>query len=166
MMMRMRFYKTKKSLTTKNDAYAACLRKLNYRDYSYQELKCFLEEQPELSDEFIADTLLILENNGYINDRRFAHSLYNGWLDNSLKGKYHLINKLHKYKINDDIINDYINTDTDELEINRAIVLIKKYIQSRDLDIYENKAKIFNYLKNQYYMPNIIFKAIEHLINK
>ncbi len=162
----MMFYKKKKSSVTKNDAYASCLRKLNYRDYSYAELQAYLQEQEELDGEFIDQLLDELKEQGYINDTRFAQSIYNDWLDNSLKGKYQLINKLHKYQIDEGIINNYLTMDTTDLEIIRATVLLKKYIKVRDLNIYEHRAKILNYLKNQYYMPNIIFRAMDNINEK
>lgn len=161
----MRFYRKKKCSLTNDNVYAACLRKLNYRDYSLAELQEYLAEQEDVDPEVAEEILAELEELGFINDRRFAKALYNGWLDGSLKGKYQLIRKLYKYRIEEDIINEYLALDTADIEIERATEAVKKYLRSRNLDIFADRIKILNYLKNQYYMPNIINKALARVLN-
>lgn len=159
------YYKKKKSSLTESNAYSACLRKLNYRDYSYGELREFLAEQEELGLEFICELLNDFVEYGYINEKRFAESLYSSWLHNSLRGKYYLINKLKNHKINEDVISEYQELDLAELELERASLLLQKYSIARGICIAENRMKAAMYLKNQYYAPSIINKAINKIID-
>lgn len=160
----MRFYKKKKSLLTSKTAYAACLRKLNRRDYSYGELREFLLTQDLNSaeiEELLKDFLL----NNYINDRRYAQSIYNGWLDGGLKGKIYLLLKLKKHKVAEEIVNEYTEADFQELELARAKLLLEKYLKRTETSFLENKMKIYNYLKNQGYSPRVINTALNECTN-
>lgn len=160
-----RYYKTKKSSLTESNAYAACIKKLNYRDYSYGELREFLLEQEELNTEFIEQLLNELLDFGYINEARFAENIYSSWLNGSYKGKYYLLNKLNKHKINPEIVSKYQDIDMTELELKRACELIQKYLLAKNISLQEGKNKIAVYLKNQYYAPNIINQAINCIAN-
>lgn len=155
-----RYYKKKKCLLTESNAYSACIRKLNYRDYSCAELREFLREQEELSADFIETLLAELQEFGYINEERFAENIYLGWLNGSHKGKYYLINKLNKYSIKENIIAKYQDLDMAELELARAKELIEKYLTVKNISLQEARAKVAVYLKNQYYSPDIINRAI------
>lgn len=156
----MRYYKKKKSSLTESNAYAACIKKLNYRDYSCGELREFLLEQEDLNREFIENLLAELLEFGYINEKRFAESIYSSWLHGSYKGKYYLLNKLNKYKITAEVVAQYQTMDMSALELERAVTLLQKYLAVKKLSLVENRAKVAGYLKNQYYEPDIINQAI------
>lgn len=161
----MRYYKKKKSSLTENNAYSTCLRKLNYRDYSYGELYEFLSDQEELEPEFIKELLDELVEFGYINEERFAESIYENWLNYSLKGKYYLIIKLNKHKINETTIGCYQEKDLTSLELDRALKLLQKYSVVKGVSIVDNKAKAAMHLKSQYYTPEIINRAISRIVD-
>ena len=160
----MRFYKKKKSLLTSKTAYAACLRKLNRRDYSYTEMRDFLLEQ-EMDLQEIDELLQDFLQNNYINDRRYAECIYTSWLDGSLKGKIYLVFKLQKYKVAEEIIREYADADLQVLELQRAKLLLKKYLKRRQIDLHSDKIKIYNYLKNQGYSPRVINNALNEYTN-
>lgn len=160
-----KYYKTKKSSLTESNAYAACLKKLNYRDYSCEELREFLKEQEELSAEFVENLLAELLDFGYINEERFAENIYLSWVHSSHKGKYHLLNKLNKYKIKMEVVSLYQAMDTSELELQRAVQLIQKYLVVKNISMSEGRTKVAIYLSNQYYAPDIINRAINHIAN-
>lgn len=160
----MRFYKKKKSLLTSKTAYAACLRKLNRRDYSYGELREFLLQQ-ELELQEIETLLQDFLAHNYINDRRYAQSIYTAWLDGSLKGKIYLLLKLKKHKVAEEIVNEYTEADWHELELSRAKLLLEKYLKRATVSIYEDKMKIYNYLKNQGYSLRVINTALNECTN-
>lgn len=165
MMKLMRYYKKKTSSLTKSNAYSTCLRKLNYRDYSYAELHEFLSEQEELEPEFIKELLDEMVEFGYINEERFAESIYESWLNHSLKGKYYLIIKLNRHKINETVVSCYQEKDTTSLDLDRAVKLLQKYSIARGVSIVDNKAKAAMHLKNQYYSPEIINRAISRIVD-
>lgn len=160
----MRFYKKKKSLLTSKTAYAACLRKLNRRDYSYGEMREFLLDQ-DLTLQEIEELLQEFLENKYIDDRRYAHSIYISWLDGSLKGKIYLLLKLQKHKVAEEIVDAYTEMDLQQLEQKRAKILLDKYLKRTGSSLHNDKMKIYNYLKNQGYSPRVINNALNECTN-
>lgn len=154
----MRLYKNKKSLLNNQTAYSACLRKLNYKDYSLAEFREFLSEQDLTVDE-IEELLAQLLDYNYINDRRYAQMIYESWC-NSHKGKGRLLMKLAQHKIDPDVIEYFAQLSTDEQEINSAMIVIKKYIEVHNASVYENKQKIVAHLKNKGFSWHVISAAL------
>ena len=154
----MRLYKNKKSLLNNKTAYGACLRKLNYKDYSMAEFRDFLSEQDLTSNE-INELLICLSEYNYINDRRYAQMIYESWCY-SHKGKGRLLMKLAQHKIDPEVIEYFAQLPTDEQEINSALILIEKYMEIHNSDIKENKQKIISHLKNKGFSWHVISAAL------
>lgn len=125
-------------------AYMRCLDLLARRARSEWEIQDYLRRK-DYDEEIIEPILNKLSNANYVDDTTFAKA----WVENRrlLKGtsKRRLIQELRQKRVNDEAINQALETDeTDELQVLRDLVA-KKRQQSK----YQDDLKLMQYLSRQ-----------------
>ncbi len=128
------------------DIYNKCLKYIGVRLRSINEMKEYMERK-EVSSEVIEETLTKLMKNKLLDDEIFTRAFIKDKLNFTTMGPYRIRLELQKHKIDNNIINKYI----DDIDINLLESKIEKQIN-----------KLIKSNKNK---PNLKNKIYHNLLN-
>ncbi len=143
------------------------LRLLSRRIYSRYEISRKLNNKG-YPENIIADLILWLENNNYINDELFASMWAQFRLQNKPIGRYKLNQELRIKGIKQEIIQKVIDKTYNEIdELTLARNLIKEKIMSSEIkNIRINPQKIYNFLLRRGFSGEVSRNICDELNNK
>lgn len=142
------------------DVYYVALDSINRRFKSIFELKEALKRK-EYPEDLIDKAITKLIEQGYLNDRSYTKSYINNQIITTNKGPYKIMRELQDKKIDETIINEEIESFTEEEQASRIRKLIDKGIRSNHTrGGVILKQKIYNDLKNLGYDINLINSII------
>ena len=107
-------------------AFLQGLRLLSYSDKSKRELKFKLRQKGN-RDEWIDNAIALLENLGYINEKRYARNVSEGLIEKKHLSKYALTMELKMKGIPDKIINEVLGELEFDSGADIALLLDTKY---------------------------------------
>lgn len=140
-------------------------RYLTGRNHSKYELKIKLQKK-QYNIALILKVIKDLEQQGFIDDEKFANEYYNSQLRRK-KGPLQIRANLGKKGVSRDIIEAVIsNREDDKLYLNNALIIAEKkaaLLKKRNLDSTKIKQKLFQFLASRGFTTNIIFATIERL---
>lgn len=157
--------KNKKELTTFKLAFDFALTKLSYRDYSKMELENKLREN-EAKVEIIDAVIKKLFEYSYLNEDRFAESMFNSWVLKGTHGINALKLKFKKRAIAEDVAQKYIDMCDYDLELENAINLIKKYLKKNKKKYNLTDIKAKNAIKRGLAYRGFTFDIINKAFNE
>lgn len=126
------------------ETYNIALKYIAVRLRSINEIEIYLKKK-KINDEIIDDTINRLIKNNFLNDKIFAKAFIKDKLNFTTMGKYKLIQELKKLKVEEEIINKYIEEIEEDIWYERIDKLTNKYMKS-------NKKYSGNILKNKIYI--------------
>lgn len=126
------------------ESYNIALKYIAVRLRSINEIELYLKKK-KINDEIIDNTIDRLIKNNFLNDEIFAKAFIKDKLNFTTMGKYKLIQELKKIKVEDEIINKYIEEIEEDIWYERIDKLTNKYMKS-------NKKYSGNILKNKLYI--------------
>ena len=142
--------------------YHVSLDYISTRMRSREEIRNFLLKK-KFDESLIADVILKLEREGYINDLAFAKAYVSDKLNLSNDGLGKIKTALNSFKIKDDIINQVLlNVDEDLIgdRIDKLITKQKKLKTKYTGNMLKNR--ILNYLVNLGYDRNQVLDKLNH----
>lgn len=157
--------KNKKELKTFNLALDFALTKLSYRDHSKIELENKLR-QNDATTEIIDAVIKKLIEYSYLNEDRFAESIFYSWEQKGTHGINALKLKFKKRFIADDIARKYIAMCDYDLELKNAINLIKKYLEKNKKKYNLTDIKARNAIKRRLVYRGFAFDIINTAFNE
>ena len=116
--------KSKKELTNYSEAYSFALDKLTIRDYSQKELEGKLQER-SCPSAVIKEVMTKLLDCKFINEEKYAESVYRGWVSKKYYGRLHLKQYLMKKKVREDYQQSILKNFTPAEETERAEAFLK-----------------------------------------
>ena len=108
-------------------SYALAVKKLSVRAYGTEEMRLLLKRAGHDSAE-VTETIKKLLTKGYLNDERLAETLYAYFIEHKPCGPVLLKNKLLQKGLSENIITRTLAGYDDEMEIQLATLLTKKYL--------------------------------------
>lgn len=136
-------------------------------DFISLTLQRFRRDFPneERADEVITSIVLKrLEEIGYVDDERFAHSLVAARQGLKPKGKRAIRLELAQKGVSEDIVNEALGHATNSTELDSARVAIRKKIpQWKELPDVKRKTRIFSYLQRRGFDASIIRTIIDEV---
>ncbi len=145
-------------------AHSAALRYLGYRDRSCQEMKAYLTRK-EFSPPVIRQVIDRLEENGYLDDARFAERFAAARLEQRRLGKkrlrHELLNKGIAGSLADRVL-DGLFEDVEEQALARASGL-KKMQGWRGLETGKVRRRLARFLQRQGYSSDTVYRTVEEL---
>ena len=126
------------------EVYNASLKYISVRLRSINEIRVYLKKK-NIDEEIIENTIDRLIKNNFLNDEIFTKAFVKDKLNFTTMGKFKLINELTLLKVDNNIIDKYINEIEDEVWYERMEKLIEKYLKSK-------KKYSGNILKNKLYI--------------
>jgi len=142
--------------------YDMALKYIMVRLRSVNEIKVYLKKK-NVSLEVIEDVVDKLIKNNFLNDDNFARAFIQDKLNFTSMGKYKLINELNILKVDNDIIDKYINDISDDVWLDRIDKLINKYLKSKNKysgNVLKNK--IYIYLVNLGYDKSLVINILNN----
>jgi len=142
--------------------YDMALKYIMVRLRSVNEIKVYLKKK-NVSLEVIEDVVDKLIKNNFLNDDNFARAFIQDKLNFTSMGKYKLINELNILKVDNDIIDKYINDISDDVWLDRIDKLINKYLKSKHKysgNVLKNK--IYIYLVNLGYDKSLVINILNN----
>lgn len=140
-------------------------RYLTGRNHSKYELKLKLQKK-QYNVALILKVLKDLEQQGFVDDEKFANEYYNSLL-NRKKGPLQIKANLGKKGVSREIIEAVTsNREDDKIYLNNALIIAEKKVtllKKRNLDSIKIKQKLFQFLASRGFTTNIIFETIERL---
>lgn len=151
----------KKNSTAK--MYSECLKYIGIRIRSKKELKEYLKKK-DYSENQVTNTIDRLIKEGLINDENFVKAFINDKLLMTNYGPYKIKNELLKHKIDETIIDKYIDGINNE-DLNIKIdKIINKYIKAnKKYSKYILKNKLKEYLSNLGYPQYLFINKLENI---
>ena len=118
-------------------AYDEAIKYLSRKMRSIYEMKKYLKNK-EYTTDIIDSTIKLLISQGYLDDSSYSKAFVNDKISLSNWGPYKIKTELKKLEVSDNYINDSLVIYTKEIEDERIINLIEKYIKTN-----HNKGKEF-----------------------
>jgi len=144
-------------------AYDMALKYISIRLRSIYEIKIYLKKK-NINSNIIDITIERLKKNNFLNDDIFTNAFIRDKLNFTTMGKFKLINELNNLKINNEIIEKYIDEIDDDFWCDRIDKLINKYLKNQKKnDGYVLKNKLYNYLVNLGYDKHLVINCIDKL---
>ena len=144
------------------DAYNMALKYITVRLRSINEMEVYLKKK-NIKPKIIEDTIERLKRNNFLNDEIFTKAFIKDKLNFTTMGKYKLINELKKIKVEESIINKYLEEIEDDIWYERIEKLINKYLKSNKK--YQGnilKNKLYIYLVNLGYDKNLVINMLNN----
>ena len=144
------------------ESYNMALKYISVRLRSINEIEIYLKKK-KIKEEIIEDTIFRLKKNNFLNDEIFTKAFIKDKLNFTTMGKYKLINELKNLKVEDSIINNYIDEIEDTIWIERIEKLIKKYLKTKKKqsgNVLKNK--IYIYLVNLGYDKSLVINTLNN----
>ena len=147
------------------EVYSKALSYILVRIRSKFEIEEYLKKK-KYSEPIITSTITRLTKEGLLNDEQFVKCFINDKLLLTNYGPYKIKNELLKHKINENIIDKYINSiDKEELD-EKIDKIINKYIKAnKKYSNYILKNKLREYLINLGYSNNMFMDRIDYIDN-
>lgn len=123
-----------------DQAYVGAIKFISYKIRSNQEMYDYLKE--DYDDEIIRQTMLRLQNEGYLNDENYAKSLRNTLLNTTDKGPGHLMRELKKHRIQENIIMHEVSSFDDLIDEDRMNKLKDKFLRTHRGSYVQFKQKL------------------------
>lgn len=142
--------------------YDIALKYIAVRLRSINEIKVYLKKK-NISLDIIEDVVEKLIKKNFLNDDNFTKAFIQDKLSFTSMGKYKLINELNILKVDNDIIDKYINDISDDVWCERINKLINKYLKSKHK--YSGsvlKNKIYVYLVNLGYDKSLVINILNN----
>lgn len=145
-----------------------CYRYLTFRNRSKKEMYEYLQKK-NASDEIIDQIIDKLQDQGYINDEKFARAWVLARARSKPKGRTLLVMELRQKGISQDIIEQVLAEESEELpdELAQAISIIARHMEK--LDGFPRQAvyqKVGAFLMRRGYNWGIAKKAIDSYLEK
>lgn len=148
------------------EAYSAALHYLTYRKRSEKEVREYLLKK-EFPSHDIDVTIQRLKNDRYVDDRDFAESYILTAMNTTDKGVEVIRRELETKGIDARIISEKLQIYTDELQIEKAILLAEKYIQrKKQSSLKQLEIQVKDMLRRKGYPFSIIAKAVEPIFRE
>lgn len=140
-----------------NRAKNFALNKISYSQKSTYEIRQKLKEK-KFSEDVIDKIIIYLDSYGFLDDEAYAKTYIKDKdeISNWSRGKIRFM--LKRKHIDDNIIEDYIYTISDEREAEKASFFADKKIKN-DFS-YENRAKVFRHLASKGFDVDIINQVL------
>ena len=141
------------------------IRYLVYRDRSRNEMVRYLERK-RFSANTVDETLAFLENNGYINDPRFALQFGKSRIENKKVGKLRLERELKNKGLENQIIDETLRSlyeEYDELEVAMACAQ-KKLESSVSNDIEKERRRLAKFLERRGFSTSLVYQVVTQLV--
>ena len=141
------------------------IRYLVYRDRSRHEIICYLKRK-NFPANVVHDTLVFLEENDYINDKRFAIQFGKSRIENKKLGKLRLERELDIKGIEKKVATEALNLlyeEYDEMEIAISCAK-KKLLSSSSTNSEKERGRLANFLKRKGFPTDIIYKVVTNLV--
>ena len=141
------------------------IRYLVYKDRSRNEIICYLKRK-RFSANVVDETLTFLENNGYINDRRFALQFGRSRIVNKKVGRLRLEQELRNKGLERQIINETLSSLYEEYnEREVAMVCAKKKLASCSSGESEkDRGRLARFLERKGFPTSIVYQVVTHLV--
>lgn len=142
--------------------YDMALKYIMVRLRSVNEIKVYLRKK-NISLEVIDAVVDKLIKNNFLNDDNFARAFIQDKLNFTSMGKYKLINELSILKVDNEIIDKYVNDISDDVWCERIDKLINKYLKSKHKysgNVLKNK--IYMYLVNLGYDKSLVVNILNN----
>jgi len=144
------------------DAYNMALKYITVRLRSINEIEVYLKKK-KIIPEVIEDTIARLKKNNFLNDEIFAKAFIKDKLNFTTMGKYKLINELKSLKVDENIINTFIEDIDNDIWYERMDKLINKYLKSNKKHTGKVlKNKLYIYLVNLGYDKSLVINALSN----
>ncbi len=144
------------------DALNAVYRFLSYRDRSKKEVEQKLKEKG-FEKSIIQNALTYLQENNYVDDRKFARQWGQSKISNNFYGKYFLEKELLRKGVDADIVNEVIEelySETGEIKIAEQLSL-KKMKSYKNLDPETGKRRLSSLLQRKGFSTDVVYKVVE-----
>lgn len=116
---------------------------------------------------FIEKAIIKLKQNKYLDDERYSEMLIDNKINISKYGKKRIKEALYEKGINKEIIEDKINQLSDEDELERALIIGQKKLNTLiEQDTIKKKMKLTNFLIYKGFDYSIVKKTLEQLLNE
>lgn len=142
--------------------YDMALKYIMVRLRSVNEIKVYLRKK-NISLEVIDAVVDKLIKNNILNDDNFARAFIQDKLNFTSMGKYKLISELSILKVDNEIIDKYVNDISDDVWCERIDKLINKYLKSKHKysgNVLKNK--IYMYLVNLGYDKSLVINILNN----
>ena len=116
--------------------------------------------------QFIDNAVNKLKEQRYLDDEKFSEMLINSKINISKDGKLKIKEALYNKGIDRQIINEKLDSVSDEEELNRAIMLGNKKLESiKETDTRKKIVKLSNFLINKGFEFGTVKKAVSRLMD-
>lgn len=142
--------------------YDMALKYIMVRLRSVNEIKVYLKKK-NISLDIIEDVVEKLIKKNFLNDDNFTKAFIQDKLSFTSMGKYKLINELNILKVDNDIIDKYVNDISDDVWCERIDKLINKYLKSKHKysgNVLKNR--IYMYLVNLGYDKSLVISILNN----
>lgn len=141
-------------------AYLSCLNMVSYRPRSIKEIRTYLKRK-KYSNSIVESVIEKLIKENYLDDYKFAVDWVKDRIKFRLYSRYRVISELKEKGIErgkiDEIIKEYYPLSKEE-EI--AEIKIKKYANSRNMSLSNDKDKVAKYLSRSGFSVDSILKVL------
>ena len=141
------------------------IRYLVYRDRSRNEIIRYLKKK-NFSENAVDETLIFLENNEYINDKRFAMQFGRSRIVNKKIGRLRLSLELRDKGLERQIVEETLNSLYEEYDEKKiALSCATKKLGTYELSNSErNRRRIAKFLERKGFPSSIIYKVVTQLV--
>jgi len=147
---------------TYQESYNMALKYITVRLRSINEIEVYLKKK-NINDKIINYTIDRLIKNNFLNDEIFTEAFIKDKLNFTTMGKYKLIQELKKLKVEEEIINKYIEELGEHIWYERIEKLINKYLKSNKKHTGNIlKSKIYIYLVNLGYDKELVINSLNN----
>ena len=144
------------------EAYNMALKYIMVRLRSIDEIRGYLKKK-KIDELIINETIERLIKNNFLNDEIFTKAFIKDKLNFTSMGKYKIINELSKLKVDNEIINKYIEEIDDDIWYDRIDKLTNKYLKSKKTgDSKKLKNKLYIYLVNLGYDKHLVINSLNN----
>ncbi len=139
---------------------------LNYGPRSVKEIRNYLERKG-YNQKLIKEVVKYLKNCDYLNDLTFTRMWIESRKENKFLGRNRIKHELLQRGINTDLIDEeldklYLEKEESKVAIEIARKQLKKY---DDIDDMAKKRRLYRYLINKGFKPEVSRKTCENLLN-
>lgn len=138
-----------------------------WRERSEQEVRNKLQRW-NVNDKPLEEIILQLKKEDYLNEERFVTSYTGGRFRLKKWGKIKITHALKKNNINEELIQDVLNSVIDEEDYFESMKLLttKKYSSLSQKDTYQRRALTLRYMYQKGYDPNEVEKILQEINNE
>ncbi len=139
---------------------------LSYRSRSREELSRRLK-RAGYDEDIVEETLLGLENAGFIDDAQFSQSWVNSRVSEKGLGKARVRWELRQRGVASEVIEEALSSvDPDEERILAADAARRRWEKDKDPDLRSKRRRVASYLQRQGFEWQLISEAMEKLANE